>query len=174
MAKLRRWRAYRRLERPYTRVSKYKKKSFIRMRPNIKIAKFETGDPRKKFEWSVHLVPKKSIQIRQEAIESARQTSNRLLEKSLGKAGFYFKLRVFPYHILRENPLAAGAGADRMSTGMQKSFGKPMGVAAQITTGQEIFTVKVDKLNMGVAKAALTRAAKKLPCSFSIKTAENQ
>lgn len=174
MARLRRFRAYRGLKRPYTRVSKFRKKSFIRMSPNIKIARFDTGDAKKKFEYSLHLTPKKSIQIRQEAIEAARQTSNRLLEKNLGKLGFHFKIRIFPFHVLRENPLASGAGADRMSTGMQKSFGKPIGIAAQVKTGQEIFTVSVDKANRNVAKLALTRAAKKLPCSFSIKTVENK
>lgn len=174
MAKLRRFRAYRRLERPYTRVSKFRKKSFIRMSPNIKISRFDGGDLNKKFEYSVHLLPKESIQIRQEALESARQTSNRLLEKSLGKVGFHLKIRVFPFHILRENPLASGAGADRMSTGMQKSFGKSIGIAAQVKQGQKIFTISVDRANTNVAKAALTRAGKKLPCSFSIKTVENK
>ena len=46
--------------------------------------------------------------------------------------GYFFQLRIYPHHILRENPLAAGAGADRMSTGMKCAFGKPISVAARV------------------------------------------
>ena len=98
--------AYRRIERPYTRVSKFRKKAFVRMTPHRKIARFEIGE-NKKFEYTLNLNSKADIQIRQEAIESARQTSVRLLEKTLGKAGYFLKIRIYPFHILRENPLAA-------------------------------------------------------------------
>ena len=39
MAKIRKFCAYRRTKRPYTRISKYRKKAFIRTNPNIKITK---------------------------------------------------------------------------------------------------------------------------------------
>lgn len=84
------------------------------------------------------------------------------------------KLMVYPHHVLRENPLAAGAGADRMSMGMQLAFGKPIGRAAQIKKGQTIVTVKVDKQNINVAKNALERFSHKLPCSCSIKVTEQK
>jgi len=174
MAKLRRWCAYRRIERPYTRVSKFTQKSFIRVSPNIKITRFDMGEAGTSFEYDLDLIPKASLQIRQEAMESARQTAIRMLERNIGKTGFHFKIRVFPHHILRENPLAAGAGADRMSTGMQKSFGKPIGVAAQLKEGQKMFTVRVDKQHLGVAKIALQRASKKMPCSFAIQVTQKK
>ena len=41
MAKLRKFSAYRRIERPYTRKSKYRKKSFIRATPTNKIIRFD-------------------------------------------------------------------------------------------------------------------------------------
>jgi ribosomal protein L16/L10AE len=44
-----------------------------------------------------------------------------------------------PHHTLRENPLAAGAGADRLSTGMKHSFGKTIGTACQVHKGKVIF-----------------------------------
>ncbi len=168
MAKMRKSVSYRKIERPNTRVSKYKNKSFIRITPTIKIVRFDMGDSKKQFEYKFHLIPKKSVQIRQEAIESARQATTRFLEGNLGKTGFHFKIRKFPYHILRENPLAAGAGADRMSTGMQKSFGKPIGVACQVFKGDKLFTISVEKAHIQVAKRALHNAAKKLPTSFLI------
>ena len=168
MAKLRRSRAYRRIERPYTRISKFKKKSFINMSPPRKVTRFHMGDE-DNYDFRLDLVPKKSIQIRQEAIESARQTSLRWLERHLPKGGFFFKIRKYPYHILRENPLAAGAGADRVSTGMKQSFGKPIGVALQLKEGDNFFTVEVNEESLSIARKALQRATKKFPCSFTIK-----
>ena len=174
MAKLRRFRSYRKLDRPYTRVSKFRKKSFIRMIPARKVTRFDMGDTFKQFTHVLDLVPKDSLQIRQEAIESARQTSIRLLEKKLAKNAFHFKILKYPYHILREKSLALGAGADRVSTGMQKPFGKPVGVAVQLRAGERFFTIKVDKPALEVARLALQRAGKKMPCSFSIIVYENK
>ena len=168
MAKLRRFTAYRRLERPYTRISKYTKKNYVKYNPGSKISRFETGNMQKSFEAAFDLVSKSAIQIRQEALESARMSSNRLLEKRLGKGGFRLKLRVYPFHVLRENPLASGAGADRMSTGMKQSFGKTIGCAAQVKKGQVVITAFADKNNSAVARLALERASKKLPCGFTI------
>lgn len=172
MARLRKWSAYQRLERPYTRKSKFKKKDFIGGAPPVRIVAFDMGALKKDFEAGYDLVANKDIQIRQNAIESARMSSNRFLEKSLGKTGFKLKIRIYPHHVIRENPLAAGAGADRMSTGMQKSFGKPIGVAAQVKKGQRLFTVSVDRVNLKAAKKALEKAAYKLPCSCSIQPAK--
>jgi large subunit ribosomal protein L10e len=174
MARLRKFSAYRRLERPYTRTSKFKDKSFIRMTPNILIAKFETGNLKKKYPYVLNLVSKDDLQIRDNAIESARMTSNRLLEKVLGPSGFKMKTRIYPFHVLRENPIAAGAGADRFSTGMQKSFGKPIGSAARVKKGQAIFEVGVEEAGLEVARQALNRAAKKLPGSCTIEIKEKK
>ena len=174
MAKLRRFRSYRKLERPYTRVSKFRKKSFIRMTPARKVTRFDMGDTFKQFTHVLDLVPKDSLQIRQEAMESARQTSIRLLEKKLAKNAFHFKILKYPYHILREKSLALGAGADRVSTGMQKPFGKPIGLALQIRAGEMFFRVQVDEPAIETARLALQRASKKMPCSFSIIVTRNE
>ena len=174
MARIRKFVSYRNLERPYTRTSKYKEKSFIRMNPNLRVVAFETGTPQKKFQYTLKLISKDNLQIRDNALESAKQTSNRLLEKSIGTSAYHLKIKPYPHHVLRENPIAAGAGADRFSTGMQKSFGKPVGVAAQIKKGQTIFQVSVDKAHLDLAKTALTRASKKLPSSCTIQLTENK
>jgi len=170
MARLRKFSAYKSLERPYTRVSKFKKKSFIKANPNINIVRFEMGDPNKKFEYSLELISKNDLQIRHNAIESARLSSNRLLEHRLGQGAYFYKIKIYPHHVLRENPLASGAGADRFSTGMQHSFGKPIGKAAQVKKGQVLATVSVDKANLKIAKQALERVAHKLPCSCTIQS----
>ncbi len=168
MARLRKFAAYRSIERPYTRRSKYRNKSFIKANPSSKIVRFDGGNLKRDFDYEIDLVSKSTLQIRHNAIESARLTSMRTLEKSIGKAAFHLKIRVYPHHILRENPLASGAGADRMSTGMKMSFGKPIGSAAQIKSGQEIFTAFVDKQNIEIAKKAIKKASYKLPGNYSV------
>ncbi len=168
MARLRKFVSYRNIKRPYTRTSKFKAEAYIRMTPNPKVVRFDLGDTQKAFEYTLSLNSKSELNIRDNALESARQTSNKLLESFLGLSGFHLKVKVYPYHVLREHALAAGAGADRFSSGMAHAFGKPMGLAARIKKGQTIFQVRVDKQNLGVAKQALERASKKLPCACMI------
>ncbi len=174
MAKLRRARTYRHLDTPYTRISKFRKKSYIRMSPARKVTSFDMGDSQKEFSHTIDMLPKDDLQIRQEAMEAARQTCIRLLEKNLSKNGFHFKIRKYPYHILREKSLALGAGADRVSTGMQKPFGKPIGTAVQLKAGDRFFTIQTEENGIAVARKALVRAGKKMPCSFSIIISENK
>ncbi|MEM4247113.1 MAG: 50S ribosomal protein L16 [Candidatus Woesearchaeota archaeon] len=174
MARLRKFIAYRHLERPYTRFSKYKQLSYVRSRPVCKVVRFDVGDVNKTFPVSLHLVSKSDLQIRDNAIEAARQTGNRLLEKTLGKTGYRFITRVYPHHVLRENPLAAGAGADRLSTGMAHSFGKSIGIAAQVKKGKPLFTIQIDKENVSLARKALKRASYKIPCACSILAVESK
>ncbi|MBW2974068.1 50S ribosomal protein L16 [Candidatus Woesearchaeota archaeon] len=174
MARLRKAVAYRRLERPYTRYSKYKKQRFVRARPVCRVVRFDMGNPKRTYDVTLHLVSKIDLQIRDNALESARQTSNRALEKVLGKTGYHLKVRIYPHHVLRENPLAAGAGADRMSTGMAHSFGKVIGIAARIKKGQSIFSVSVNKKDIELGRKALTKASRKLPCQCTILMGEKK
>ena len=172
MARIRKFCAYRRLERPYTRISRFKKKSYIKANPRVGIVKFAMGNTKKKFPYTLDLVSKSDLQIRSNALESARMSCNRLLENKIGKNAYNFKINLYPHHVLRENPLAAGAGADRFSTGMKHSFGKSIGNAARIKKGQAIVSIGVNKENLSFARTALKRAQCKLPCSCSIQINE--
>ncbi|MBR9693280.1 50S ribosomal protein L16 [Candidatus Woesearchaeota archaeon] len=158
MAKLRKASAYRLVERPYTRKSKYRAKSFVRANPQNLVVKFEMGDTTRSFPCKVMLQSKEPAQIRHNALESARKSANKLLETTLGKKAYRFRIKAFPHHVLRENPLASGAGADRMSTGMKMSFGKSIGLAAQVKKGQTILEVEVDKKDLATAQLACERA----------------
>jgi large subunit ribosomal protein L10e len=173
MAKKRKFAAYRRVERPYTRFSKYKKMSYVRARPVNRVVRYNLGALTKSFDYSVDLVSKSALQIRDMALESARLSSNRLLEGTVGKGSYRMMLYPYPHHVLRENPLAAGAGADRMSTGMKKSFGKAIGVAAQVKKGQKIITIQVNKEHLDTARRAAKKASYKLPCSCLINVTKN-
>lgn len=168
---LRPGRCYITMKRSYTRKSKFKKYSFIKTIPTMKIVRFEMGNPDKKFTHQIDLITKESFQIRQNAVESARIVVNRTLHESLG-LNYYFKLRLYPHHILRENKMLTGAGADRMQTGMAHSFGRPMGLASQIKKNSPIFSIKVDKENIDAAKSALKKAPPRLPGTYSIQIKE--
>ncbi|MBT4936013.1 50S ribosomal protein L16 [Candidatus Woesearchaeota archaeon] len=168
MAKLRKFAAYHAIERPYTRISKYVKKNYVRGGfPHMKVIKFDMGTANKEYDSVVLLNSTRTTNIRHNAIESARMTSNRLLEKSFGKE-YHLRIKIYPFHVLRENPLASGAGADRLSTGMKKSFGKSISSAARVREGQTLMELRINKANVKVGKEALTRAAKKFPCTCKV------
>ena len=167
MAKQIRAVAWRRLERPYTRKSKYRKKDYVRGVPNSKIVKYVMGNKSKEYGYQVVMKSKQNIQIRHNALEAARKTANKILEQKAPQ-NYMLRIRSYPHHVLRNNPLAAGAGADRMSTGMSHSFGKPVGIAARIKKGQVVMEVFVNEKHINWAKQALRRARMKFPCDFYV------
>ena len=172
MARLRKFVAYRALERPFTRKSKYNEKSYLKSVPSIVIARFNMGNPRREYPYRVYLRVKCALQIRHNALESARQTANRMMEKAIGNTMYAMTLLVYPHHALRENKLAAGAGADRMSMGMSLSYGTVISLAAQLRVNQAVLRIDCDKVHLELAKKALHRASTKLPCTCIVTVEE--
>ncbi len=169
MAKKRSSDCYRTLKRPYTRKSKYKKHMFIRGGvPNRRTVKFDMGESGKEFPIRVSMFSLQSATVLDNTIEAARQTANKYLTRNFGgKAkGFHFKIKIFPHHVVRMNPIAMGAGADRYSTGMQKSYGKPINIAARVKAGQEIMYIDTTPDKEAVAREALRKAS----CKLAVKT----
>lgn len=160
---------YRKHERPYTRVSTKKpRKSYVKGVPALKIHRFETGERRPGFTLRMFLISKNPVQIRHNALEAARVAISKSLAKNVGEESYFLKVLVYPHHILRENPLATGAGADRFQTGMRKSFGRPIGAAARVSKGQKILEIRIPPGNEKSGKRALKVAASKMPTSCSI------
>lgn len=156
--------------KPYTRVSQKKpRKSYIKGVPGSKIKQFETGNKKGDFEVELDLYVKSEGQIRSNALEAARTNANKHLITELGEENYFLKVLVYPHHVLRENPIATGAGADRYQDGMRKSFGKPVGTAARVDKGQRILRARVNENAVKVAREALKRAGYKIPMSFGIK-----
>ena len=168
MAGLRRGIAYRKVVRAYTRRSKFKKKGFIKSIPNPKIVKYDMGDDKKNYECRVDLISKDKIQIRHNAIESARLIVNRKLNEKFGNTGYFLKIRLYPHHVLRENKMLTGAGSDRMQTGMQKAFGKVVGIAAQVKKNQILMSAYVNKNQIDTTRKILKTASPKLPCKCGV------
>jgi len=160
--------------RPYTRKSKVKQKSYIKAVPNSKIVKFRMGDIKGylagKYPIVMDVQSKEQLQLRDNSIESVRQFLNRFLLEKIGKE-FYFEVKVYPHHILRENKMITGAGADRMQTGMSQSFGRTMGRAALIKPGKTIFIVAVlNERHEAEARKLIGSARARISCKLHIET----
>ena len=170
MASLRPGRSYSKItKKPNTRISIHKpRKSYVKGVPATKIHQFEMG-AKGDYPLSMDLVCRNNVQIRSNALEAARITTLKYLTKKLGDTGFFFKVLVYPHHVLRQNSIATGAGADRYSQGMAKSFGKPIGQAARVKIGQNVMRISAPKNSEAVVREALKRASKKLPGTFLIK-----
>ena len=132
--------------------------------PNPKIVHFEMGNVESKEDFPVELslIVDEDCQIRHNALESARIIANKYLNK-VGSANYFLWIRVYPHHVIREHKMATGAGADRISSGMSKAFGKPVGTAARIKSGQIVMSARVHPANVERAKRALREASYKLP-----------
>jgi len=160
---------YKKLERPYTRQSRKKpRRGYVKGVPDPKIHKFEMGDAEKDFSLRVFLVSNQGVQIRHNALEAARVAANKHLDNTVGKENYFLKILIYPHHVLRENTLATGAGADRFQTGMRKAFGKPIGTAARVRPGQNLMEVRLDSSKQKFAKEALKRASAKFPTTCRI------
>lgn len=133
--------------------------------PVGKIHQFEVGNVKGQntFPLIYSLAPSVDRQMRSNCLEAARQIITKHLAKNLGDMGFFLKVRLYPHHVIRENPMATGAGADRFSQGMRQSWGKPVGSAARALAGQKILSIRVPAGQDNVAKEALRRAITKLP-----------
>ncbi len=149
----------------------YTKRQFMRGIPGIKIVQYNMGNVTGKFDTLVSLIADESAQVRHTALEAARVASNRYLHTKIGRMNYHLKIMTYPHHVLRENKMAVGAGADRVQDGMRRSFGKPVSTAARVKANQSIITVRLKKESIKVAKDALRRAAMKMPmpCRIDIK-----
>lgn len=140
----------------------YTRREYVKGVPEVRVTFFDMGNPKGDFPVEMSLISQESGQIRHNALEAARIATNRLLEVKAGKDNYHFKIRVYPHQILRENPMATGAGADRISDGMALAFGRPIGTAARISRGQKLMSVRIAGEFALVSKEALRRASLKL------------
>lgn len=156
-------RMYRNLtQRSYTR------REYMGGVPGSKIVSFDMGEPKMNFPIKLTMLAKEACQIRHSALEAGRTAANRVLLNVAGRTNYHMKVHVYPHEVLRENKQATGAGADRVSQGMRRAFGKAVGTAARVSPGQRLFSVSVNKEQFTIAKDALKRASHKLPTPVSI------
>jgi large subunit ribosomal protein L10e len=146
----------------------YVRREYIAGKPQIKIARFSSGQAKNDYDYKMELLATAKIQIRHNALESARLAANKTMAKA-GEMSFFSTLKVFPHVILRENKMIATAGADRLQEGMRRAFGKATGLAARIHPGQVIFQAYCTTANLSLAKDGFKVASSKLGCPTTIR-----
>lgn len=157
----------------WTRYSRSRpRKSFIKAMPHANLHQYRMGAMKPDFDLELSLVTEDAIIIRDNAIESSRQSSNKYLETEIA-GQYYFVVRVYPHHVIRENKMISGAGADRLQKGMRRSFGRPTGKAARLKKGSKLFTIYSYKANEKHLKKAFDRAKRKLSGKFRVIATES-
>jgi large subunit ribosomal protein L10e len=147
----------------------YVRREYIKGKPQIKIARFSSGQYRDNYyDYKLELLTTERIQIRHNALESARLAANKTMSRA-GEASFFSSLRVYPHVLLRENKMIATAGADRLQEGMRRAFGKSTGLAARIEPDQVIYEAYVTASNLALGKEALKVASSKVGCPMWIR-----
>ncbi len=154
--------------RPFTRKSGQKSHAFIKAVPTSKIVKFTMGDQKSfnegKHKFVLKLVADEKVQIRDNALEAGRMLINKVLDTD-APGQYFLAVKVYPHHVLRENKLAAGAGADRLSSGMTHSYGQNVGRAAMVGYGKDIFFISaLNEKAVKAARKALDMVKAKVPC----------
>ncbi|NHI83513.1 MAG: 50S ribosomal protein L16 [Candidatus Thorarchaeota archaeon] len=144
------------------------RKRFIHRQPASRIVSFDMGETGGDFPVEVSLYGLERCQIRHQALEAARVASNRHMTKYAGRRNYHLRMRVKPYHYLRENKMISGAGADRVQDGMRKAFGKVVGVAARVRPNQALITIRTTEQHLKTAMRALEKAAPKMPTPCKI------
>ncbi len=152
----------------------YTRREYMGGVPASRITQFDMGNINGDFPLTLCLRAEESCQIRHIALEAARIAANRFMQKKAGRQMYHLKILVYPHNVLRENKIASGAGADRISDGMRGAFGKAVGTAARVKVGQRLVMIRTTKPNFLAAKKALKKAGYKMPtpCRILIEKGE--
>lgn len=141
----------------------YTRREYMGGVPPSRITQFVLGNKTADFPIKLNLLSNERCQMRHTALEAARVAANKTLEKFVGVNNYRLRIHVYPFHVLRENKQATGAGADRVSQGMRASFGTTVGTAARVEADQTIISVETSQDYVQFAKDALKKASSKLP-----------
>ncbi len=140
----------------YTRVE------YIHSKPPTRVTRFTLGDTGLDYEYKITMVAPHSVKLSAKSLEAARVTANKVLRIEAGM-NFMLKVVTYPHEIMRAHKFMGFAGADRLSQGMRRSFGKSTERAAMVDANQIILAIFSMQSGVEIAKKALTRASKKLP-----------
>ncbi len=140
----------------------YTRQEYMGGIPVCRVTQFDTGNLKEDFPVSLTLDAEEAAQVRDSALEAARVSAVRVLEK-VAPNGYHLKVRRYPHQILREHKMAMGAGADRISDGMRGAFGKAVGHAVRAQIGAQLLTIYTTESHVVEAREALRKASHKLP-----------
>lgn len=143
-------------DKPYTR------HKYIKSIPESQLRILTYGSRDRKYEQRIRLISCQKGMILSRSLESCRTSVNRFLERNLQDAPYFWQFRTFPHHIIRERRFLGVAGADRIQSGMRKSFGNPVDRAAIIELNQPILELWIDTDHLHKAKQAVRRGRMKI------------
>jgi large subunit ribosomal protein L10e len=159
----------------YTRKSqKVKHLNYIKAVPNQRVTKFNMGNvpkyQRGEFKSFLIIYSMYNIQIRDMALEAARQMMHNQLTKMLMEENFYLACKVYPHQVIRENKtFSGGSKGERVQSGMAHSFGTTMFRSAVVKIGEPVFIVAYnDKKKTEAIRTLMKSASAKLPCKTKI------
>lgn len=156
-----------------TRKSKKTQFSYVKQVPPQKIVKFNMGDVAGheigKYNIKLTMSTEEPIQIRDLALEAARQHIHKEMTNVLQKA-YFLRCHPYPHNILRNNRVfSGGSKGERIQTGMSKSFGSPEGRAAVLRKGDPVFSTYFNgQENISKVRHIFKQASPKLPCKSRI------
>jgi len=163
----RRWKCFREFKTKgwQKKRSRSHRKEFVRGGADPKIRMYDVGNRKMsvdKFDVIIGLMMTKTCRISHLTLEAIRVSINRRLTDAAGKDNFHLRIRAKPYDVYREHAMMAFAGADRISSGMRKSFGRPIGRCCRLRPKQIICDAGVNLKNIEAVKKAFLVAATKI------------
>lgn len=158
----------------FTRKSqRVKHLNYIKAVPLQKISKFNMGSPARhekgEFKNSMVISSEISCQIRDLALEAARQYLNNQITKKM-QNNYYIACKPYPHQVIRNNKIfSGGSKGERIQSGMSHAFGTTEGRAASIKAGEKIFILEYpNKNDTSFIREICKSASAKLPCKTKI------
>ncbi|MEW5955021.1 MAG: 50S ribosomal protein L16 [Candidatus Micrarchaeota archaeon] len=152
---------------PWARISQRRpRKSYVKGAPRPKVRQYDMGVD-KRFDLEIDLVAQDAVNLRDNAVEAARQMANKYLEKNL-LMHYFLKVMHYPHYVIREHSALGVAGADRISKGMKLAFGRPKGRMTPISGGDVVFRARCYYAGLPAVKEGLGRALRKISGKYKI------
>lgn len=158
----------------FTRKStRVKHLNYIKAVPNQKVTKFNMGNMHKEvrgeYKNYIKIYSMMNIQIRDMALEAARQMLNNKMTKMLME-NYSLLCKPYPHHVIRENKtFSGGSKGERVQSGMAHSFGTTMFRSAYVHAGDPVFIIGYsNKKDTDAIRTLCKSASAKLPCKTKI------
>ena len=152
----------------------YTRKEYISGSPSLKVSRFTLGKYSESYTHGYLLEATEDGLIGHGSLEAARVAANKVLEDGLGENNYFLKIVPFPHLVIRQHRFLAQAGADRLSQGMKRSFGKPTNLAAKVRIGDAVMEVRVGDIDPKIVKEALRLASSKMAVRCRMKIIEKK
>jgi len=140
----------------------YTRKEYIGGSPSLKISRFTLGKFSESFTNIYLLEVTEDGLLSHGSLEAARIAANKVLQDALGENNYFLRIIPFPHLIIRQHRFLAQAGADRLSQGMKRAFGKPTNLAAKVRIGDAVMEVRVGDIDPKIVKEAYRLASSKM------------